>query len=60
MAGFNQPYVDVGPIGTNHHVSALVLSASLLLMVCRTIHLAFLVNGRGRPASGYPVAGFVL
>ena len=48
MAGFNQLYVDVGPIGTNCHVSAPVLSASHLLMISRIIRLAFLVNGRGR------------
>ena len=54
------PYVDVGPIGTNCHVSAPVLLASHLLMVCRIVHLASLVNGGGRPVSGYPEAGFVL
>ena len=59
MAGFNQPYVDVGPIGTNHHVSTPVLSAGHLLMVCRIVHLASLVNSGGRPVSGYPVAGSV-
>ena len=57
---FNWLYVDVGPIGTNCHVSPLVLLAGLLLMVCRNIRLVFLVNGGGRPASGYLVAGFVL
>ena len=58
-ARFNWPYIDVGPIGTNRHVSAPVLSAGHLLIVCRIICLAFLVNGGGRPASGYLVAGFV-
>ena len=58
-ARFNWPYVDVGPIGTNRHVSAPVLSAGHLLMVCRIVCLAFLVNSGGRPVSGYPVAGFV-
>ena len=60
MAGVNQLYVDVGPIGTNCHVSAPVLSASHLLMISRIIRLAFLVNGRGRPVSGFLVAEFVL
>ena len=59
MAGFNQPYVEVGPIGTNCHVSVFVLSASLSLTVHRIVHLAFLVSGRRRTVSGYPVAGFV-
>ena len=58
MARFNRLYVDVGPIGTNRHVSAPVLSASHLLMVCRIIHLVF-VNGGGRLVSGFPVAEFV-
>ena len=60
MAGFNQLYVDVGHIGTNRHVSAPVLLAGHLLMVCRIIHLAFFVNGGGRPVSGFLVARFVL
>ena len=59
MAGFNQLYIDVGPIVTNRHVSARVLLAGLLQMVCRTARLALIVNGRGRPVSGYSVAGFV-
>ena len=59
MARFNWPYVDVGPIGTNRHVSAPVLSAGHLLTVCRIIRLVSLVNSGGRPASGYPVAGSV-
>ena len=52
MARFNWPYVDVGPIGTNQHVSALVFSATPLLMVCRIAHLVSIVNGRRRLASG--------
>ena len=47
MARFNRPYVDVGPISTNHHVSTPVLSAGHLLTVCRIVRLASLVNGRG-------------
>ena len=59
MAGFNWLFVDVGPIGTNRHVSAFFLSAGLSLTVCRTVHLAFLVSGRRRAVSGCPVAGSV-
>ena len=58
-ARFNWLYVDVGPIGTNHHVSAPVLSAGHLLMISRIICLVFLVNGGGRPVSGFLVAKFV-
>ena len=60
MTGFNQLYVDVGPIGTNCHISFLVFLTYHLLRYCRITYLALVVNGGGRSASGYPVAGFVL
>ena len=59
MAGFNQLYVDVGPIGTNHHVSAFVFLAGHSLMICRIALLALIMNGRRNLASGCPGAEFV-
>ena len=44
---------------TNRHVSALVFSASPLLMVCRITHLVSIVNGGRKLVSGCLGAGSV-